>query len=169
MTMLMVMITLTACEEKGVSDHSRHRRHRHEPATLNPVTESLVYNWEQLLASGELLKQTTPAHFNEFHQAILGGVFDPNTILSSAEIKKIGPSNCTSSPNDLTIGVRRFERTLTMAPDFQTMTDAQGHTLRDWLLQLKRKDLLQALEALTPPPAPPKSAPPFWRYWWPWP
>jgi hypothetical protein len=142
---LTLIITLTACEEKGVDDHSRHRRphvDHVEQQGLSPVTESHVYNWEKRLASGDFLNGVKAEHFSQFLEALAAGVFDPNTVLSSAEIQRIGPSNCTSSPADAGIGLRRFERTLTMAPEFLTMRDSQGLQLRSWLLRLKRDDLL---------------------------
>ena len=78
----------------------------------------------------------------------MNGVFDPNTILSENEMNLIGRAECTMSPSALTIGLQRFERTLTMAPDFLVMTDDDGRYLYDWLVSLHRSDLLEIERAM---------------------
>jgi len=121
--------------------------------TLIPRDATLqahVVQWETLLASGTLLMGVTPRHFSQFHRAILDGVFEPNSVLSKAEVNRIGAANCTSSSEDALIGVRRFERTLTMAPEFMAMTDENGLHLQDWLLALQREDLLLTLRLMPP-------------------
>lgn len=143
---------LVSCEE-GTSKRSR-RKHNHdaqlEQIKMDPITQSHVYNWERLLASGDLLMGVTPIQFDEFRIAVYKGVFNPNTILSSAEINRIGRDLCTTSAKDETIGVRRLERTLTMAPELTTMRDPNGRQLKDWLKELKRNDLLSAVQSMKP-------------------
>ena len=166
--LLILLILLAACEEKGVDNHSRHRRLHPEKRTLDPVTESHVYNWENLLASGDLLMGVTANHFAQLHEAISAGVFNPNTVLSKAEINRIGRALCTSSPTDADIGRRRLERTITIAPEFLTMTDAQGQHLLDWLIALKRKDLIASVQSMSPPKTEAPATESHWWSWWNW-
>jgi hypothetical protein len=130
---------LIGCQERHVQYRSSHHLAAHQ---LNPKTIAHVYNWESKLASGRFLVRVTPQDFFDFHEAILNGVFDPDTALSDTQINQIGRNACTSAPTDATIGLRRFERTLTMAPEFLVMTDNEGRFLEDWLRALKRDDLL---------------------------
>lgn len=130
---------LIACQEKNIS--YRHN-HRGQLAELTSTERKNIVSWELKLVSGQFLVQATYADFIALREALFSGVFDPNTTLSRAEIDRVG-RDCTTSPDDATIGTRRFERTLTQAPDFLKMTDAEGHYLHDWLVSLKRTDLLE--------------------------
>jgi hypothetical protein len=142
---LILPLALVACQEHNVQYPPHHHLKR---TKLDPTTEAHVYNWEAKLASGELLLHVNAQDFLEFHRALIAGVFNPNTELSIAEINRIGKSVCTSSTSDATIGLRRFERTLTMAPEFADMTDAQGQRLTDWIMEMRRPDLLKSLETI---------------------
>jgi len=132
-------LAFIACQEKNVAYKHNHRG---QQAELSSSERSHIVNWELKIVSGQLLTQTSHADFLAFRDALLNGVFDPNTTLSSTEVDRVG-RECTTSPSDVTIGIRRFERTLTLAPDFLTMTDDDGHYLHDWLIALKRPDLLE--------------------------
>lgn len=136
---LCTALMLIACQEKNVTYGHNHRS---QQVVLNASERSQIINWELKLVSGEFLVKTTYADFLAFRQALFSGVFDPNTTLSRAEVNRVG-RDCTTSPDDATIGIRRFERTLTMAPDFLTMADENGQFLHDWLISLKRRDLLK--------------------------
>jgi hypothetical protein len=147
-----ICLALTACEEKGVDDHSRHSRRAHidhhaeeARALINPTKQRRVADFESFLATGQLLQGVKDEHFYIVLQALLDGVFDPNTVLTAADIERIGRTNCTVSDEDKKIGERRFERTITMAPELMSMQDIRGLGLRDWLKNLKRDDLLKTL------------------------
>ena len=143
-------LTLAACEEKGVDDHSRHARRAHSARGHNeethalaadPVKQKKVVAFEGFLKTGAIFE----AKIENLHivlRALLDGAFDPATELSPADIQRIGYANCTT--DDL-VGVRRFERTLVMAPYLFSMHDIRGLGIRDWLINLQRDDLLQAI------------------------
>jgi hypothetical protein len=149
--LILIFLILTACEEKGVDAHSRHGRSAHhvhlaaQPSVVDTIKQRHVADWESFLASGKMLNGASQEDFYSLLQALLDGVFDPNTVLTAKEIERIGRANCTAAPDDKTIGERRFERTLIMAPELLTMRDFRGLGLWDWLYNLKRNDLLQAI------------------------